>query len=307
MRDAHGVFVTPDEAAAHLTDMLALQDSTGIAVSAVCNDVYVPNTHQALQAFVPSLRGPYEAGLRSVSVPHLLWLKMGSLQSSFPDLRLKNTVLRRVRSGQDLINHAEAGFETINIDRTLLRDRVALQEIRRAQHHFQKRTGRRIHTAVLHGEGCLGACPLWEEHYQHTLTHPDVNLDPHTNLKVFRYPQQLACARVGEPAINELMAVGLPPFGADLAEVCGYFDIIKLAGRRTIHSLQDCLETVEGFHNLSAGLLPSSPEPLQRLVAAGGEHADLVERWRRTTRACRFQCWACSMCTEVAARAGGLG
>lgn len=299
-RDAHGVFLTADENEAHLRQLLSVQEDTGITVTPVFNNVLAPNTYDALRQFVRGLEPLVERGIRSISVPHVLWLKMGSIQRAFPDLTLKNTVLRRVRTGQDLWNHAEAGFDYINIDRVLVRDRGALRELAQARQAFEDRYGRRVVLSMLDAEGCLGACALWEEHYQHTLTHPrtDENLDQAT--AVFREPQQYSCMAIGHPWLNFPMSVGLPWFREDLEEVCAYFDVIKLAGRKSFLSLGDCLHRVETFGQSDDDLRPGAPDELrQALSDPDGQQA--VAAWRSAIKACRFQCWRCSRCAELIA------
>jgi len=110
MVDAHGVFLTEAENAIHLRHMAKLQEKTGIPVSPVFNNIHVPNTYENLELFVENFKPIYDMGIKSMTMPHMLWMKMGLLQKTFPDLYIKNTVLRRVRNGQDFWNHAEAGF-----------------------------------------------------------------------------------------------------------------------------------------------------------------------------------------------------
>ena len=301
-QDAHGVFLTPEENGIHLRQMVAFQARTGITVTPVFNNIYVPNTRSVLLRFVESVKTLRDLGIRSISVPHLLWMKMGLLQRDFPEMQLKNTVLRRVRDAQDFWNHAEAGFDYINLDRLLVRDLVGLREIRAAQRKFAQMSGKSVVTSLLHAEGCLGACALLDEHYQHTLTHEGTRESPPAALEVFRYPPQLACQTVGDPTYNFLLAAGLPLYRADLEQVCELFDVVKLAGRGSFHSLGDCLQAAEVIGDESRDeLSPGVPEVFRAMV--GRPELQLwLERWRRTVRTCRFQCWRCDMCSEIMAR-----
>ena len=38
----------------------------------------------------------YEAGIRSATIPHTHWVATGQIQKAFPDLFIKNTILRNV-------------------------------------------------------------------------------------------------------------------------------------------------------------------------------------------------------------------
>jgi hypothetical protein len=227
-------------------------------------------------------------------------MKLGHIQKRWPWVELKNTVLRRVRSAQEFWNCAEAGYHHVNLDRVLVRDRRTLREIRLAQDAFEDRFGRRVSTSLLDAEGCLGACALWEEHYQHTLCHPDADLNLNANLEVFRLPQQFSCYAVGHPLINFPMSVGLPWFREDLEEICQYFDVIKLAGRRSFLSIGDCLARVEHFAEADGPLILGAPSEMRDLVRDSRFDGE-VASWRSAIRSCRFQCWNCSVCAELIA------
>ena len=301
-RDAHGVYLSPAENMLHLRDMIQVQKKTGIPVSPVFNDIHTPNHEQNLALFIKHFQPLYDLGIRSVSIPHVLWLKMGTFQTRFPDVKIKNTVLRRVRSGQELWNHAEAGYDYINLDRVIVRDRRALREVHAAQQMFLKQTGKRVLTSILHGEGCLGNCPLWEEHYQHTLTHPQADENPLKNLEIFRYPQHFSCLSFTDHIILPLISAGLPHFREDLNAVCQYVDVIKLGGRRAFQSLNDNLSLIEAFFDSKDDVLFDPPEILTYFAANPSRYEKLLKTWRRRTQNCRFQCWGCRTCSELIAR-----
>jgi len=131
MIDAHGVTVGDSENTVHLRQMVELQERTGIRVTPVFNNIYLPNTRRNLELFVESFKPLYEMGIRSVSIPHILWLKIGLFQRTFPDVGIKNTVLRKVHSGQEFWNCAEAGYEYVNLDQSIARDLRVLKEVAR--------------------------------------------------------------------------------------------------------------------------------------------------------------------------------
>jgi hypothetical protein len=302
MVDAHGVFLSKAENEIHLRHMVELHENTGISVSPVFNNIHVPNTYENLKLFVENFKPIYNMGIKSMTMPHMLWMKMGLLQKTFPDLFIKNTVLRRVRTGQDFWNNAEAGFDYINLDRVLIRERKTLKEIYKAQQKFKEITGKHVYTSMLSGEGCFGYCPLPEEHHQHTLTNPETSENIQKNLEIFRCPQELYCLKIGDHFFNPLFSVGLPGFKEDLDEICQYFDVIKLVGRRAFRSLTDNLDKIEAFQ--------SSPEPfsfdvtpvLEMLYNNPEKYRELLQKWRKKIINCRFQCWNCNICSDIIAK-----
>jgi len=301
MKDAHGVYISDAENEIHLRQLVEIQEKTGISITPVFNDIYISNSYENLELFVKNFKRLYDYGIKSITVPHILWLKMGLLQKTFSDLRIKNTVLRRVRTGQEFWNHAEAGYDYINLDRVITRDMKNLQDIYAAQKLFEKRTGKYVKTSILTGEGCIGACSLWEEHYQHTLTHPDTNENLDKNLKIFRYPQNFSCLAFTDPEPLALMSVGLPFFKEDIENVCKYFDIIKLAGRRAFQSISDNLKVIESFFTNDELFPLNPPEIIKYFIANDKKYNSLLLEWREKTKTCRFQCWNCNMCSKLTA------
>ena len=302
LQDAHGVFLTQAENEIHLRQMVELQEKIGVSISPVFNNIYVPNTYENLTVFVDNFKPLYEMGIRSMTMPHALWLKMGLLQKTFPDLHIKSTVLRRIQNGQDFWNYAEAGFDYVNLDRILVRNQRMLKEIRSAQHKFERETGRHVDLSMLSGEGCFGYCPIVDEHHQHTLTHPELNENMVKNLELFRLPQELYCLTIGDAFVNPLVSVGLPAFKEDLEEICGQFDVIKLVGRRAFRSLVDNLHKIESFTTSEEPFSFDVPEVVTSLYRDPGRYGDLLEEWRRKNKNCRFQCWNCNLCSELVAR-----
>lgn len=297
--DAHGVYLSEAEQNLHLTEILAIQSKTGIPVTPVFNNIYAPNTYTALETFLSNFEKLYDLGIRSISIPHVLWMKMKDIKNAFPGVHIKNTVLRRVRDAQEFWNNAEAGFDYINIDRVLIRNIETLKDIRKAQQLFLNKTGKHVLISILEGEGCLGACALWDEHYQHTLTNPQTKQSLHASLETFRYPQAFSCNAIGDPDFNILTSVGFPFFNEDVNEICQYIDVIKLAGRRSIYSLNDCILTIDGFDNPEGDFAKPVPEYLNVLLKPETEQRKKLDEWRKIIKNCCFQCWKCSACTNL--------
>ncbi|MBI5479948.1 MAG: hypothetical protein HY906_13870 [Deltaproteobacteria bacterium] len=294
--DALGVIVDPMHSQMHIRDALRVQSRSGVTVSGLFNNIYVPPTKENLELFVKGLAPLYGAGLRSITIPHTLWMKFGLLQREFPELRIKSTVLRRVRSGQDFWNLAEAGFDYVMIDRLVMRDRHTLELIRAAQLAFHERDGKKVMLAALAGESrCRGDCPFWEEHYQHTMTHPDADTLSGCDTR-FNVPPNYSCNRFG----NVFSAPILPPFREDFAEVAALIDVVKFNGRPEDHTqvwLDLIDEVVHGAGPVIGSIAQQYPgrlEGYQKWSCAG-----LVDAWRHATRTCGFQCWRCRLCFDL--------
>jgi hypothetical protein len=298
--DAHGVYISEEENRMHIRDMVYIQEKTGISVSPVFNNIYVPNDKNTLKLFVKNFARLYDLGIRRVTIPHIFWMHMGDFQREYKDVVIKNTVLRRVKTGQEFWLQAEAGFDYVNLDTPLVRDFTRLKEIRRAQISYYERTGKYVKTSLLTGLGCHGTCPFFDEHHQHTLTNPEIGHDPLKSLEIFRYPQEFSCNCSANREQLLLMGISLPYFRNDFMEAAQYFDVIKLPGRHAFQSLSVSLMTISALEFSEEKYILDPPA----IVKWADDNPDIagqaLNQWRKKTINCRYQCWDCGTCTTLA-------
>ena len=138
---------------------LIIQEQFSIPVSATFNNIQVRPDQANLDLFIENFRPLYDRGIRSATIPHTTWVLTGQIQKAFPELEIKNTILRGVNTAADVAKQAESGFDYINIDRDLMRNRDELIKIRKAADKYN------IKIALLANESCLGSCPIMDEHY----------------------------------------------------------------------------------------------------------------------------------------------
>jgi hypothetical protein len=53
----------------------------------------------------------------------------GRFQKKYPDVLIKNTILRNTQRANEVIKQVEAGFHYINFDRDLMRDEDTLKSL----------------------------------------------------------------------------------------------------------------------------------------------------------------------------------
>ena len=141
-----------------------------------------------------------------MTIPHGHWVAMG-LKDHFPEMHIKNTILRKVNTAQDFWYSAEQGFDYINVDRILMRDVEELKNIRRAQLMFQQKYGRYIEIALLTNEGCLGRCPVMDEHYSYN------NLRKPNELPYFHHEiSKVTCEHKWEDEVDDVVIEGVGGF-----------------------------------------------------------------------------------------------
>ncbi len=298
--DAHGIIISKPKADLHLKAMLQLQNDTEVRISALFNNIYVSPTLEKLDQFIKNFKNLYESGIRSITIPHSLWLYNGALQDTFPGLSIKNTVLRRTRNAQDFYNFADAGFDYVNLDRLLCRDLKMLKQIKKAQNKFCRENGKYVYTSMLVGEGCQGDCPFWEEHYQHNISvakcerHAE---DQNSKIKIKKnFPRNITKCDENISTFSRTLPT---PFKSDLDKIVKNIDIIKIAGRHNEDIIINNLEIINKFfiesdHDLNIAIAEwYSPFDLTKIEKIS------ILKWKEKVTTCGFQCWNCSICEDT--------
>ena len=102
MQDAMGD-VFEDDLRQTTFNALYIQKQTGIPLSATFNNPYVRPTQENLDLFINNFKYIYEAGVRTVTLPHTSWMLTGQIQKAFPELYIKNTILHEVTKANDIV------------------------------------------------------------------------------------------------------------------------------------------------------------------------------------------------------------
>lgn len=288
MQDAMGdVFVGGhDDHEQIINTALFVQDRTGIKASAVFNNLGVRPTQQNLDLFMLNFSQLYEAGIRSVTIPHTHWMATGLIKKRFPELFVKNTILRNVSEPRDVQKLAEAGFDYINLDRDLMRDHERLSRFKKAKEKYG------VMLSLLGNEGCLGGCIMMDEHYEFNNSRtngPTYFADPISRVSCPKWDFE-------DPAVP-LKTANIPPWREDwveLREVLG-IDVFKMHGRESVSRLKETMRIVDRFASGSELLFDTFDEYLTE--------TNLTERpidvWRRKIKTCKFDCWDCGYCDKI--------
>ena len=294
-QDAMGdVFLLADEDhSLAIQAALYIQQTLGIPVSATFNNTTVPPTQTNLDIFIKNFKPLYDAGIRNVTIPHTHWMATGQIKAAFPELYVKNTILREVHTAQEVVNLAKYGFDYINLDRDLMRDEDTLRKIKKAKQYIKETMGKDIAISLLANEGCLGGCSMMVEHFEFN------NNRAGTVPQYFNDPiSRVSCPKwdVEDPAVFLKMA-NFPPWKADW----DYFidelgiDSIKMHGRESPGRLRDTMNIIANYANNKEILFPGFESYL--------EETNLVEKpiniWRQKIRNCKFDCWDCQYCDKI--------
>jgi len=191
VQDAMGDVFDQEQANIAFTNAMVVQSQTGIPVSATFNNIDIPPTEENLDIWIAHFKHIYDAGIRTVTLPHTIWMLSGKIQKKFPDLYIKNTILRNVQRPNELVELVKAGFSYINLDRDLMRDTQTLLKIKEAKEYCIKKYNRDIKVSILANEGCWGNCVVQDEHFQYNSSRSDFSTPTYfmTNLSKYTCPK----------------------------------------------------------------------------------------------------------------------
>jgi predicted O-methyltransferase YrrM len=286
LQDAMGdVFVQKDAHQFAIETALYVQKETGITVSATFNNISVRASQKNLETWIKNFKPLYDAGIRSCTLPHTHWMLTKQVKHNFPELFVKNTILRAVKEPREVAALAQAGFNYVNLDRVLMRDHDRLREIKRVKDKYG------IKLSLLANEGCVGGCPVMDEHYHFNNTRTTGNqyfTDPISRVSCPKWQTQ-------DSAV-QLTNANFPPWREDWLEFLELgIDTIKMHGRENSNRLNETMDIIRRFANKEE-ILFSGFEPYI-------EDTNLIEKpinaWRQKIKTCKFNCWDCDYCTKV--------
>ncbi len=286
VQDAMGdVFNGPPDHLSILDNAINVSKDTGIPLSATFNNTLVRPSQNNLDLFLQNFKQLYDTGVvRSATIPHTHWVATKQIQSAFPELEIKNTILRNVTEPREVVALGEAGFNYVNLDRDLMRDHDKLKEMKRAKEYAG------VKLSLLANEGCLGNCPMMAEHYE-------FNNSRTNEVQYFNDPMsRVSCDKWDqEDMAVPLKSANFPPWKEDWDELLEYVDVIKMHGREnssrineTMHIIKSYAENKEILFDTFNGYIDDT-----NLIDAP------INVWRKKIKTCKFECWDCGYCDKV--------
>ena len=167
-------------------------------------NIWVRPDQRNLDEFIKNFKFLYDNGVKSNDTSYIMdhdWTN----QKEFPELEIKNTILREVTKPNEIVSLASAGFHYINLDRDVMRDEICCYASWTPRNIVKK--GNPIKLSLLANEHCWGGCPIMPEHYQYNSTR--TGSEPqYFNSQISR----VSCQRWDAyDAAHELKAANIPP------------------------------------------------------------------------------------------------
>ena len=293
LQDAMGdVFRSSDDHYTVIDQALHLSKETDISLSATFNNTLVRPTQQNLDLWISNFEQLYATGaISSVTIPHTHWVATRIIQNKFPDLEIKNTILRNVTEPREVVKLGEAGFNYVNLDRDLMRDLDKLKEMKRAKEYAG------VKLSLLANEGCLGNCPMMDEHYEFNNSRddgPQYFTDPISRVSCPKWDHE-------DPS-TPLKTADFPPWREDWDELLQYVDVIKMHGRESSNRLNDTMHIIKNYAEGKEILFDTFNEYLEDTNLKDAP----INVWREKIKTCKFECWDCGYCDKVYDKKSGV-
>ena len=294
IQDAMGDVYTESEMYQAATiNALKVGELSDIPLSATFNNIHVDPSMDNLRTWCQYFQPIYDAGVPIVTLPHTHWVASGMIQKIFPDLFIKNTILRNVDKPRDIVNLAKAGFHYINLDRDLMRDADTLYRIKQAK-EYCIREGMPVELSILTNEGCWGGCPMMDEHYQY-----NCSKGPNNDVQYFANEISIQSCEKWDTfdSSTSLKAANLPPWKEDWEELINYYgiDCFKMHGREDMMRLKESMDIVERWSKNEPMLFPEFDKYTEDI----GLEDKPIDIWRDKIKTCKFECWDCNYCESV--------
>ncbi len=294
MKDAMGdIFVNDDDYDHAIEQALVIQNNLGIPISATFNNIQVPPSQKNLDIFIKNFKPLYDRGIKVATIPHTHWMATGQIKRAFPELYVKNTILRDVRVAAEIVNLAKYGFDYINLDRDLMRDRDTLLRLVEAKKWIKDNLNKEVHYSLLANEGCKGNCPMMVEHFEYNNTR-EGNSPQYFNEPISR----VSCPKwdVDDPSVH-LKTANIPPWREDWQELLDDLgvDVFKMHGREAVSRLFETLDIIKRWANNEDILFDNFEEYLND----NNLKDKPINAWRKKIKNCKFDCWECHFCDDI--------
>ena len=286
MQDAMGVvFKSKQEEKKSLEQAIRICEQTGIRLSATFNNILVRPSQDNLDLWIENFSKIYSSDIfKSVTLPHSSWVASGQVRKAFPEIEIKNTVIRNVTEAKQIVGLANAGFDYVNLYRDLMRDHEKLKIIKKAK----KLVG--VKVAILGNEGCAGNCTMADEHYAFNNTNT-------TGVSFFDDPISRTSCQIWESNDESyaLKVANIPPWKEDWDEILQYIDVIKMHGRESKNKMWNALLVAKNYAKNEKILFDDFNQYLDDTELEGSP----INVWRKKIKTCKFDCWDCNYCEKV--------
>jgi hypothetical protein len=292
-QDAMGDIFKPEDFVQVAFNAMKVGKELGIPVSATFNNIHVSPKQENLNIFIEHFKPLYDMGVRTITIPHTLWMAGGQIKKAFPDLVVKNTIIRDVHTPAEVVYLGKVGFDLVNLDRDLMRDKETLLKIKEARDFVRKVYNPNFKISLLVNEGCLGECPIMDEHFTYNSTRTDKD-KPYFFDSISKH----SCPKweMEDPSYS-LKIANLSPWREDWDEYLNELgiDVFKLHGREDLRRQFESIELIKRFKDNEEFVF----KDFQNYIGESNLENKPIKVWRNKIKSGKFDCWKCHYCDDV--------
>lgn len=290
-QDAMGTKFTDSDNDILITNALAIQEATGIPVSATFNNIHVSPRYTNYLIFIEKFKPLYERGIRSVTLPFTSWLLWEDLKKAFPDLYIKNTILHDVKEAYEVANLFEAGFEYVNLDRRLMRFEDRLKEIKEVRDIYEIKLNKKLKLSLLYNESCAGTCPIQQDHYTYNVHNNSLSQPDNFFMSDM---DRISCSVYENDPSYVLKMSNIPSYLTEISRLSNYVDVFKMHGRENKNVFMNSLSIVEAYKN--ADIIHDEFKTVFKKYNISNKK---IKGWLSIISNCQFKCYKCNVCETL--------
>jgi hypothetical protein len=265
-----------------------IQSETGIPVSLTFNNFCVSPSYENYKEFILNLKQLKK--FYTLTIPHTSWLKFGLREEmkkfveNSDKILIKNTILWKLKDPSEIYKQFEAGFDYINLDRTLLRNVDLIKEIDEARKIAEKKFGKKLYLSLLINEGCEGNCPIQNDHFIYN-NNREKNEPTFFNSDL----RKISCEKFDNenPKLYKLKSANIIQDFREIDYYSQWIDSFKLHGRENKNVFYSSLKLIENYKNNEIDI------GIKSILM------DKYDEYRNFVRNCKFKCYKCNYCEEV--------
>ncbi|MGB0405473.1 MAG: hypothetical protein ACPGDB_04735, partial [Fusobacterium sp.] len=243
-----------------------------------------------MELFIKNYRPYYERGFKRIILPFKHWMLTGRIHEEFPDIYVKNTIINKDYSAQDIYESAKAGYDYVYVDREVMRDKRTYEQYPLVKKKIKEDFGKDIKISLLVNEGCIGKCPLRTEHYSYNF-----NKKPNDKMYFTDKISTVSCSVWKKDKSYLLKTLDLVPVRKEFEHYSKYFDVFKLHGRDNFYKM---LDGINIMYNLTLGNEILESKRYSMYMDRIGNKNTLYE-YMNKVKECGMQCWNCDYCDKI--------
>jgi len=294
-QDAMGTIFSKEDIISNISNAIIIQKETNIPISPVFNNIHISPSEENLDLFIKNFRFLYNAGIRTITIPFTSWLYFGKIQKEFPELYIKNTVLRALDKPREIYNAFMAGFDYVNLDRNLMRSQNLLKDIDDARKYAESKLNKSLKLSILWNENCIGNCPIQAEHYTYNV-HNNLENQKKVFFKSSMYNVSCYKWEKENPSYGLKKSSIIP--SNDFISGLECIDVYKLHGRESKNVFLNSCYIIENIAKNNIEYLQNTNE-FFRIKKKYKISNIKFDNWITATKTCNFDCWKCSKCEDL--------